>query len=186
MPAKKDSERLVWAVETLAVEPDDQVLEIGCGHGGAVSLVAEKLVGGKITAIDRSTVMVEMARKRNHAHLASGRVEILAVSLDRADFSDRRFNKIFAVHVNAFWRQPARDLDIVKPLLSPGGALYLINQPLVATKVPELIERLTRNLQQHGFAVDRVIQKVLEPAPAVCIVARMLIDAREPSPAHPK
>jgi cyclopropane fatty-acyl-phospholipid synthase-like methyltransferase len=28
-----------WAVETLALKPDERVLEIGCGNGLAVSLI---------------------------------------------------------------------------------------------------------------------------------------------------
>jgi precorrin-6B methylase 2 len=72
MPSKP-SERFVWAVDILALDPADRVLEVGCGHGVAVSLVCERLTSGRITAIDRSKKMIEMAARRNREHVAAGR-----------------------------------------------------------------------------------------------------------------
>src|SRR5919202_1044262 len=68
--AGKASERFVWSVDTLEVRPADRLLEVGCGHGVAVSLVCERLTTGTITAIDRSPKMIEMATRRNREHLA--------------------------------------------------------------------------------------------------------------------
>ncbi len=68
----------------MAVEPTDQLLEIGCGPGVAVSLVCEKLYDGNITAIDRSAKMIETARKRNADHVAAGVASFRTVSLHQA------------------------------------------------------------------------------------------------------
>ena len=125
--AGKASERLAWAVETLAVAPGDRVLEVGCGHGVAASLVCERLGRGRLTAIDRSAKMIDLATRRNREHVAAGRARFEAVALEQADFGGERFDTIFGVHVAALWRSQAA-LAVVRAHLAPAGALYIVNQ----------------------------------------------------------
>jgi SAM-dependent methyltransferase len=119
------SERLAWAVGVLDVAPADRVLEVGCGHGVAVSLVCERLDGGRITAVDRSPRMIEMARKRNAAW--ADRVRFVVASIEEADLDDEVYDKVFAVHVAALQR-PGPALDVVRARLVVGGSLSLFGQ----------------------------------------------------------
>src|SRR3954454_18329071 len=123
--AGKTSERFVWAVDTLDVHPADSLLEVGCGHGVAVSLVCERLTTGTITAIDLSTKMIEMATRRNRKHVDAGRAALEAVTLEDADLGDRRFDKIFAFNVAPFWLQPEAAFGAIREPLAPGGAVYI-------------------------------------------------------------
>jgi SAM-dependent methyltransferase len=124
-------ERILWAVEVLGPGPDDHLLEIGCGPGVAVALICERLVGGQIVAIDRSATAISRASKRNADHVAAGKAVLQTVALEQlqpAEVLGGRdgFDKVFAMNVNLFWvRSAARELELIKDLLGPGGALYL-------------------------------------------------------------
>jgi Methyltransferase domain len=67
------SERLRRVVDRLDIQPGDRVLEIGCAHGVAATMVCERLESGRLTAIDRSKKMVEAAKRRNAAYVEAGR-----------------------------------------------------------------------------------------------------------------
>ncbi len=117
------SERLRAVVERLALRPADRVLEIGCGHGVAATLVCERLDGGRLTAIDRSPKMIEAARRRNAAHVAAGRAEFLVAALEDLDLGERRFDLVFAVRVGLFDREPERARALAARWLAPGGRI---------------------------------------------------------------
>ena len=113
------SERLRGVVDQLALRPDDRVLEIGCGRGVAATMVCQLLSTGTLTAIDRSTKMVEAATRRNAAYVASGKAEFLIASLEDMNLGDRRFDLVFAVRVGLFLRDPDRARTLLKPWLAP-------------------------------------------------------------------
>jgi SAM-dependent methyltransferase len=123
--ADKALERFTWAVDILEVRPADRLLEVGCGHGVAVSLVCESLTTGTITAIDRSPKMIEMATRRNREHVDAGRAVLEAIALEEADLGDRRFDKIFAFNVAPFWLQPEVALGAVREHLARDGTVYI-------------------------------------------------------------
>jgi ubiquinone/menaquinone biosynthesis C-methylase UbiE len=117
------NQRLRAVVEQLAVKPTDRVLEIGCGHGVAASMVCEALTTGTLTAVDRSPTMIEAAARRNRRYVESGRADFLVGELEDLRLGDRRFDLVFAVRVGLFHRDPVRARGLVEPWLAEGGRL---------------------------------------------------------------
>ena len=125
------SERLRAVVDRLGLRPDHRVLEIGCGHGVAATMVCERLDGGRLTAIDRSAKMIAAATRRNAAFVEAGKAEFLVASLEDLDLGDRRFDVVFTVRVGLFEREPERARALVDPWLAPGGRLHTFFDPPV-------------------------------------------------------
>jgi ubiquinone/menaquinone biosynthesis C-methylase UbiE len=175
----RETDRLAWAVEMLAVEPGDRLLEIGCGQGVVVSLVCDRLVSGNITAIDRSAAMIAQAERRNREQIASGKAIIRAATLEKADFGGARFDTVFAVNVSDLWRRPDGTLGQIARLLAPEGTLAIFHQPpgwrdeaemrAFATMLTELLQgrrfRIRDRLFQDGAAVPMVCVIAAAPVP---------------------
>src|SRR5688572_25990754 len=165
--ASKPSERFVWAVDILALDPADRVLEVGCGHGVAVSLVCERLTSGQIIAIDRSEKMIEMAARRNREHIAAGRALLKTAALEQADLGDERFDRVFAFNVAPFWLQPKEALATIRRHLAPDGAVYVFwdARHTPGDRGRDLAHRLSERIRLADFSVDEVLVKDLRPVP---------------------
>jgi SAM-dependent methyltransferase len=147
------SERLTWAVSTMDIQPKDRVLEIGCGHGVAVTLVCEKLSGGHILAVDRSATMIEMATARNAGYVAAGVASFQTAPLHEADLGGTRFDKIFAVHLPVILRgTPDKELAIIRDHLAPGGQLFVVYQPLDSSQARSAVDTVAKVVRSHGFS----------------------------------
>lgn len=144
-------DRISWAVDLLGVKPDDRILEVGCGNGAAVSLIAPRLTTGTVTAIDRSPKAIARAGSVNEGRVLSGQARCLTTTLQEFSREGGMFGKVFAVNVNDFWLHPERELPAVLRLLEPGGLLLLELEAPLAARVREFATTMPGHLEDHGF-----------------------------------
>jgi ubiquinone/menaquinone biosynthesis C-methylase UbiE len=119
------SDRQRAAVDALEVQPNDRILELGCGHGVAATLVCDRLgPDGHLIAIDRSPKMIEAAEARNTEHVKAGQVTFMCSAFEDADLPERSFDKIFGIHFPPADRHdPAGTRERAEKLLVPEGTV---------------------------------------------------------------
>ena len=117
------------ALEHLALEPDDRLLEVGCGHGRTLAAAGQRITEGRLAGVDPSAVMLGIARRRNARLLAGGRMELILGSSERLPFDAGSFNKMLSVHTIYFWPEPERDLTELCRVMEPGGRLVIGYRP---------------------------------------------------------
>jgi cyclopropane fatty-acyl-phospholipid synthase-like methyltransferase len=153
-------DRIRWAVETLAVEPGDRLLEIGGGPGVAASLVCDRLGGGSLLLIDRSATAIERTRRRSPEHVASGRLALETVDVADFDPGTARFDKVFAVNVNVFWTTPAtEELARIRNALEDDGQLFLFYETPSGARARQVVGRVVDALRANGFAEPQLVSR---------------------------
>ena len=130
------------AVAALELQPADEVLELGCGSGHAIRIMAKQVPHGTIHAIDPSAAMLAQARARNRgARAASVCIERgLSNSLSPA----APWTRFLAVNVAYFWRDPAAALREMRRVLRPTGILsiYVTDASPCATGPSPALKRI--------------------------------------------
>lgn len=165
-------DRQRWAVEIMNVQPNDQILEIGCGRGNAVRLVAGKVKSGHITALDRSEKMTSVAKQTNADVIASGLATVIHSEFPHAGLKSASFDKIFLFNINVFWMDPIAELNEVRRLLKPSGVFYIFHQPPPGHEPAEFAAKFKENLTKNNFDIKEVIFGEFEPVGAVCVISR--------------
>lgn len=123
--AVKNAPMIRFAVETLDVQPEDQVLEIGFGHGRGIQMIAEQARKGFVAGIDISDVMVRQAAKRNRDWSQSGLIELSQASVADIPYEYARFNKVLAVNNYQFWPNAEHNLVEIQRVIAENGLLVL-------------------------------------------------------------
>ena len=152
--------RIKWAVDYMDVQPNDQVLEIGCGAGAGAELICAQLETGKLFAIDRSESGVDRTRRRNIKHVEAGRLTVRQIDLATLRVPVKRLNKVFAFGVNLFLvRDCADEVALLHERVVPGGSVFLFYEATRPEQVPEIVRNASRALADVGFRVSIVQQK---------------------------
>ena len=129
------------------------MLEVGCGHGVLVDLVAG--AGADVVGVDRSATMTADAARRNAAAVAAGRVQLRTGRLLEV-LLEGRFDAVVCFDVRAFWTPPAAEADAVEAVLAAAGrvvvAFSVMDEDATAPTL-KTVERLagSRGLVRHAL-----------------------------------
>ena len=104
--------------EILDLQPDDELLDIGCGPGAFLATKARHV--RRVVGLDASPVMVHDAERRLADRLAEGTARLVVGSAAALPFGDDEFSAITAIEA------PVNPAEVFR-VLRPGGRFVLVD-----------------------------------------------------------
>ena len=120
--ANRRSNRI--AIGALDCSPDDTILDLGCGSGPSVKVLAALAGQGLILGIDHSETMLAQALRHNRHAVRQGRIHLLRGRIDALPCRDDTIDRILAVHVVYFAGEAG--VREARRVLRPGGRIVIV------------------------------------------------------------
>jgi SAM-dependent methyltransferase len=140
-------------LEALALEPEDRLLDVGCGGG---LLLRDALASGAtVTGLDHSEEMARLARERASA------ADVVLGSAERLPFADASFTAIAMSIVFLFLPDPIAVLRECRRVLAPGGRLAVYTTSPALRGTPAAPEPLA---SRGHFYEDEVLADLARQA----------------------
>ncbi|HXT61501.1 MAG TPA: methyltransferase domain-containing protein [Pyrinomonadaceae bacterium] len=111
------------AIARMHVEADSRVLDVGCGSGWATRLLADYAFAGRVTGIDISDEMVQLARESSKDHR---NVDFEVASAEQLPFASNEFTHAFSMESLYYYRNIPKALAEIQRVLKPGGLFVAV------------------------------------------------------------
>lgn len=150
-PTSNVPRRLRWFSSLLPARRAARVLEVGCGNGALLELLALRLPRATLIGIDRSALQTRKATQRLAALPVPPRIYHLELEAASTEFAATSFSSIVAMNVNLPWTKPAVAGAALQALLDPHGHVLLGFEPPSPNGRDALIARLEGAAADAGF-----------------------------------
>lgn len=111
------------AAKELNLKEDEEYLEIGFGSGLFINKYAKH--AKRISGIDYSNDMVELAGSINKKIIKLGKLELRTGDASSLPWNDNSFNAVAAIETFYFWKEPKLSLQEIYRVLKKDGRLII-------------------------------------------------------------
>ncbi len=121
---ERDHRRIAeQALALMDLQPDENVLDVGCGAGWLSRLIAKRVTEGRLVGMDLSDEMVRRARR---APVGFAQVIFVVGGVDEIPWEDNFFTRVISVESAYYWPNSARGLREIFRVLRPGGSAWVL------------------------------------------------------------
>lgn len=104
--------------EQLALRPEDELLDVGCGAADFLATEASDI--RHVVGLDASDISIDMARRRLANRIAAGTAEVVKGDATALPWEDDRFSVVTSQYVLKFLPHPELALREMRRVLRPG------------------------------------------------------------------
>jgi ubiquinone/menaquinone biosynthesis C-methylase UbiE len=125
-----DVHSFAWdpVLSALGLEPDDALLDVGCGGGIFLRRALE--TGCQAAGVDHSGQMVRLARRNNSQAVREGRLRIVEGTVEDLPFDNGEFTALSCIVAFIFFADPVQALKEMRRVLHRGnGRLAVFTTP---------------------------------------------------------
>jgi ubiquinone/menaquinone biosynthesis C-methylase UbiE len=152
------SKGIQWGLEQIEIKRNDIILDIGCGGGSAVRIMAEKSINGKVYGIDYSPESVQISKANNSKLIYDGRVFINQGNVSKLDFADNYFDLITAINSHYYWPNLLHDLCEVLRTLKPSGKFVIIGESYKGSKFEKRDRAFIDSLHMNYHSTSELVK----------------------------
>ena len=117
-----------WALSSLQIKEDSQILDIGCGGGANIARLIQRAPKGRVQGVDYSPVSVAKSKKVNAKAIGEGRCQVQEANVAELPYEENIFDIITAFETIYFWPDIEHCFNEVKRVLKPGGQFVIVNE----------------------------------------------------------
>ncbi len=169
-----------FILELMAVQVNEQVLEVGFGPGELLFQLCQQNPSVQFTGLDFSPLMLQQASLHTQRFIKSGQLSLIEASSDNIPFANFSFHQVACANTLYFWQPPEAHFKEILRVLKSGGKFVMgfrTGEQIDGMNLRSAIfgrysvEEVGSLLELAGFEQISLEYRVGFPVDSICAVA---------------